>query len=160
MSGEHGDGRLRAEFIEQMIGSKNYQLLRSVKRSWDKKNIFNPNKIVDAPPMDTSLRYQPGQDTPVFKTEFSFAKNQGILRAAELCNGSGDCRKSELSGGTMCPSFMATKNEKDSTRARANIMREILTNSEKPNKFDNDEIKEVMDLCLSCKGCKGMSLQC
>jgi len=154
LSGEHGDGRLRAEFIEQMIGSKNYQLLRSVKRSWDKKNIFNPNKIVDAPPMDTSLRYQPGQDTPVFKTEFSFAKNQGILRAAELCNGSGDCRKSELSGGTMCPSFMATKNEKDSTRARANIMREILTNSEKPNKFDSDEIKEVMDLCLSCKGCK------
>lgn len=154
LSGEHGDGRLRAEFIEEMIGSKNYQLLKDVKKSWDKNNIFNPNKIVDAPPMDTNLRYKIGQDTPEFKTEFSFEKNEGILRAAELCNGSGDCRKSELSGGTMCPSFMATKNEKHTTRARANIMREVLTNSTKINKFDSDEIKEVMDLCLSCKGCK------
>lgn len=154
LSGEHGDGRLRAEFIEKMVGSKNYQLLKDVKKSWDKDNIFNPNKIVDAPPMDTNLRYKVGQDTPQFDTEFSFEKNQGILRAAELCNGSGDCRKSELSGGTMCPSFMATKNEKHTTRARANIMREVLTNSTKLNKFDSHEIKEVMDLCLSCKGCK------
>ncbi|MBO72555.1 MAG: FAD-binding oxidoreductase [Flavobacteriales bacterium] len=154
LSGEHGDGRLRAEFIEQMVGSKNYQLLKRVKKSWDENNIFNPNKIVDAPPMDTHLRYSPGQPTPEFDTAFSFEKNQGILRAAELCNGSGDCRKSELSGGTMCPSFMATKNEKDTTRARANIMRDVLTNSTNLNKFDSEEIKEVMDLCLSCKGCK------
>lgn len=154
LSGEHGDGRLRGEFIQKMVGDKNYELLKKVKRSWDPNNIFNPNKIVDTPPMDTSLRYNIDQDTPQFDTAFSFEKNQGILRAAELCNGSGDCRKSELSGGTMCPSFMATKNEKHTTRARANIMREILTRSDKANKFDSEEIKEVMDLCLSCKGCK------
>jgi len=154
LSGEHGDGRLRAEFIEKMVGPKNYQLLKDVKKSWDPNSIFNPNKIVDAPPMDTNLRYNPGQDTPAIETVFSFEKNEGILRAAELCNGSGDCRKSEQSGGTMCPSFMATKNEKHTTRARANIMREVLTNSTKLNKFDSEEIKEVMDLCLSCKGCK------
>ena len=154
LSGEHGDGRLRGEFIKKMVGDKNYELLKCVKRSWDPLNIFNPNKIVDTPPMDTFLRYKIGQDTPDFDTAFSFEKNEGILRAAEMCNGSGDCRKSELSGGTMCPSFMATKNEKDTTRARANIMREVLTNSTKLNKFDSEDIKEVMDLCLSCKGCK------
>jgi len=154
LSGEHGDGRLRGEFIQKMIGDKNYKLLKRVKRSWDPYNIFNPNKIVDTPPMDTFLRYKVGQDTPQFETAFSFEKNEGILRATEMCNGSGDCRKSELSGGTMCPSFMATKNEKHTTRARANIMREVLTNSTELNKFDSEEIKEVMDLCLSCKGCK------
>ena len=78
----------------------------------------------------------------------------GILRAAEQCNGSGDCRKSHLMGGTMCPSFMATRNERDTTRARANILREVLTRSPKSNPFDSDEIAAVMDLCLSCKGCK------
>lgn len=154
LSGEHGDGRLRGEFIQYMIGDKNYDLIKQVKQSWDPKNIFNPNKIVDTPPMDTNLRYQAGQKTKEFKTTFSFDDNDGILRAAEKCNGSGDCRKSEESGGTMCPSFMATKNEKHTTRARANILREVLTNSDKLNAFDSEEIKEVMDLCLSCKGCK------
>lgn len=154
LSGEHGDGRLRGEFIQYMIGDHNYELIKSVKKSWDPNNIFNPNKIVDTPPMDTNLRYQPGQETRQFKTEFSFEDTDGILRAAEKCNGSGDCRKSEQNGGTMCPSFMATKNEKHTTRARANILREVLTNSDKLNAFDSEEIKEVMDLCLSCKGCK------
>src|SRR4051812_39194995 len=153
LSGEHGDGRLRGEFIEQMVGSKNYQLLKEIKRSWDSDNIFNPNKIVDTPSMNTMLRYVPGQKTPSFKTVFRF-HNQDILQHAEQCNGSGDCRKTELSGGTMCPSFMATRNEKDTTRARANILREFLTNSEKMNRFDHEEILDVMDLCLSCKGCK------
>jgi len=99
------------------------------------------------------LRYKPGQQTPAFKTVFRFY-NQDILQHAEQCNGSGDCRKSQLSGGTMCPSYMATRNEKDTTRARANILREMLTNSTKLNRFDHEEIKDVMDLCLSCKGCK------
>jgi FAD/FMN-containing dehydrogenase/Fe-S oxidoreductase len=153
LSGEHGDGRLRGEFIKQMVGDHNYQLFKEIKQSWDPKNIFNPNKIVDTPPMDTMLRYTPGQKTPVFKTVFRYY-NQDILQHAEQCNGSGDCRKTKLSGGTMCPSFMATKNEKDTTRARANILREFLTNSEKLNRFDHEEIYEVMDLCLSCKGCK------
>lgn len=153
LSGEHGDGRLRGEFIRQMVGEKNYQLLKQVKKAWDPENIFNPNKIVDTPPMNTMLRYTPGQQTPAFPTIFRF-HNQDILQHAEQCNGSGDCRKTHLSGGTMCPSYMATKNEKDTTRARANILREFLTHSNKINRFDHKEIYEVMDLCLSCKGCK------
>ncbi|HLO80042.1 MAG TPA: FAD-linked oxidase C-terminal domain-containing protein [Chitinophagaceae bacterium] len=153
LSGEHGDGRLRGEFIRQMVGEKNYQLLRALKKTWDPHGIFNPGKIVDTPPMDSMLRYEAGQQTPKFDTVFRFYK-QDILQHAEQCNGSGDCRKSHLSGGTMCPSYMATRNEKDTTRARANILREFLTRSEKPNRFDHEEIYNVMDLCLSCKGCK------
>lgn len=153
LSGEHGDGRLRGEFIRQMIGDKNYELLREVKYTWDPENIFNPNKIVDTPSMNSMLRYTPGQQTPPIKTVFHFPE-QTILQHAEQCNGSGDCRKTELSGGTMCPSYMATRNEKDTTRARANILREFLTHSNKENRFDHKEIKEVLDLCLACKGCK------
>ncbi|HEX2605874.1 MAG TPA: FAD-linked oxidase C-terminal domain-containing protein [Flavisolibacter sp.] len=153
LSGEHGDGRLRGEFIAQMVGEKNYRLLKQIKQAWDPQSIFNPNKIVDAPPMDQMLRYTPGQKTPEFKTIFRFP-NQDILQHAEQCNGSGDCRKTHLSGGTMCPSFMATRNERDTTRARANILREFLTRSEKLNRYDHEEIKDVMDLCISCKGCK------
>jgi len=153
LSGEHGDGRLRGEFIKQMVGEHNYQLMKDVKRIWDPYNVFNPNKVVDTPPMDTFLRYTPGQKTPEFETTFRFT-DQNILQHAEQCNGSGDCRKTHLSGGTMCPSYMATRNEKESTRARANILREFLTHSEKDNRFNHEEIKEVMDLCLACKGCK------
>jgi len=153
LSGEHGDGRLRGEFIKQMVGEKNYELFKSIKYTWDPDNIFNPNKIVDTPPMNTMLRYTPGQKTPVFNTVFRYY-NQDVLQHAEQCNGTGDCRKTHLSGGTMCPSYMATKNEKDTTRARANILREFLTSSQKMNRFDHKEIYEVMDLCLSCKGCK------
>lgn len=153
LSGEHGDGRLRGEFIRQMVGEKNYLLLKKIKSAWDPNNIFNPNKIVDTPPMNTMLRYVPGQQTPEFKTIFRFA-NQNVLQHAEQCNGSGDCRKTHVSGGTMCPSFMATRNEKDTTRARANILREFLTHSDKPNRYNHKEIYDVMDLCLSCKACK------
>ena len=153
LSGEHGDGRLRGEFIRQMVGDKNYELLKDIKRAWDPNNIFNPNKIVDTPPMNTMLRYEPGQFTPEFNTIFRFHQ-QDILQHAEQCNGSGDCRKTHLSGGTMCPSYMATRNEKDTTRARANILREFLTHSSKTNRYDHKEIYEVMSLCLSCKACK------
>lgn len=154
LSGEHGDGRLRGEFIPKMIGLENYELLKSIKQAWDPHNIFNPGKIVETAPMDTSLRYEENQATREFDTLLDFSKDQGVLRAAELCNGSGDCRKSELTGGTMCPSYQATRDEKDTTRARANILREMLTRSEKENPFAEPEIKEVLDLCLSCKGCK------
>lgn len=154
LSGEHGDGRLRGEFIPKMIGEENYQLLKKVKLAWDPLNIFNPGKIVDTAPMDTSLRYKNNQETPEFETVLDFSQDQGIVRSAELCNGSGDCRKSELTGGTMCPSYQATRDEKDTTRARANILREMLTRSEKANPFSEPAIKEVLDLCLSCKGCK------
>lgn len=154
LSGEHGDGRLRGEFLQFMIGEKNYELVKQIKTLFDPKGIFNPNKIVNTPPMNTQLRYEPGQKTPEIPTLFDFSKEQGILRAAEMCNGSGDCRKTEITGGTMCPSYMATRHEKDTTRARANILREVLTNSHKSNPFDSKEIYEIMDLCLSCKGCK------
>ncbi len=154
LSGEHGDGRLRAEFIEYMIGSKNFELLKKVKNIFDPNNIFNPGKITDAPPMDSSLRYDPDRKEPEITTLMNFDDSEGILRLAEKCNGSGDCRKSVEAGGTMCPSYRATKNEKDTTRARANALREFLTTSDKPNKFDHEELKEVLDLCISCKGCK------
>ncbi|HEV2478035.1 MAG TPA: FAD-linked oxidase C-terminal domain-containing protein [Puia sp.] len=153
LSGEHGDGRLRGEFIPQMVGERNYALFKEIKQTWDPGHIFNPGKIVDTPPMNTHLRYTPGQQTPAFPTLFRF-HDQDILQHAEQCNGSGDCRKSHLSGGTMCPSFMATRNEKDTTRARANILREFLTRSEGDNRYNHKEIYDVMDLCLSCKGCK------
>lgn len=154
LSGEHGDGRLRGEFIPQMIGEHNYKLIKELKQVWDPNNIFNPGKIVDTPPMDTFLRFEKDQVTKEFDTVLDFSDNLGILRTAEQCNGSGDCRKTELSGGTMCPSYMATRKEKDTTRARANILREMITRSDLANPFAQDEIKEVMDLCLSCKGCK------
>lgn len=153
LSGEHGDGRVRAAFIPLMVGPVNYELFRRIKRSWDPYNIFNPGKIVDAPAMNTSLRYEPDMVTPEFQTVFDFSSTGGILRAAEKCNGSGDCRKLPAAGGTMCPSYMATRNEKDTTRGRANTLREFLTTSPKENPFDHQEIKEVMDLCISCKGC-------
>ncbi|MGB6267885.1 MAG: FAD-linked oxidase C-terminal domain-containing protein [Olleya sp.] len=152
-SGEHGDGIVRAEFIELMIGKKNYELLKQVKTAFDPDNIFNPGKIVDAFPMDKNLRYQPNRKEPEVKTLLDFSASQGILREAEKCNGSGDCRKLPEFGGTMCPSYRATKNEKDTTRARANALREYLTASEKANKFNHIELKEVFDLCLSCKAC-------
>lgn len=154
LSGEHGDGRLRGEYIPFMIGEKNYQHCKDLKNTWDPKGIFNPGKIIDTPAMNTFLRYMPGYKTPKFDTAFSFSKDKGMLRAAEKCNGSGDCRKTELSGGTMCPSYMATREEKHTTRARANILREVLSDPTQKNPFQNEEIKEVMDLCISCKGCK------
>jgi FAD/FMN-containing dehydrogenase/Fe-S oxidoreductase len=154
LSGEHGDGRLRGEFLPSMVGKRNYELFREIKHAWDPAGLFNPGKITDTPPMDASLRYEAGQPVREFSTVLSFAESGGILRAAEQCNGSGDCRKSHLMGGTMCPSFMATRNERDTTRARANILREVLTRSPNSNPFDSDEIGAVMDLCLSCKGCK------
>lgn len=154
LSGEHGDGRLRGEFIPMMVGERNYGILKKIKQAWDPENIFNPGKITGTPPMDTSLRYQAGMIEKDITTIFDFSKEGGILRAVEKCNGTGDCRKSALIGGTMCPSYMASRDENTTTRARANILREFLTNSVKKNPFDQDEIYEVMDLCLSCKGCK------
>ncbi|HPE57967.1 MAG TPA: FAD-linked oxidase C-terminal domain-containing protein [Bacteroidales bacterium] len=154
LSGEHGDGRLRGEFIPLMIGKKNYELIRSVKVAWDPENIFNPGKIIDTPKMNTSLRYEPGQHTAEINTVFDFTSDQGFLRAAERCNGSGDCRKSEIIGGTMCPSYQASRDENTTTRARANMLREIITQSKSENPFASHELYDVLDLCLSCKGCK------
>ena len=154
LSGEHGDGRLRGEFIPIVLGEKNYELLREIKRSWDPNNVFNPGKIVDTPKMNTFLRYVPGRPVREPETVFDFSAWGGIVRFTEQCNGSGDCRKSEIIGGTMCPSFMATRDEHTTTRARANLLREFLTNSEKSDPFNHKELYDILDLCLSCKGCK------
>ncbi len=153
LSGEHGDGRVRGPFIPIMVGHENYQLFKDIKKSWDPNNIFNPGKIVEAAPMTEQLRYEPDLPEKSIDTLMDFSNTGGILRAAEKCNGSGDCRKLPLSGGTMCPSYQATRDEKDTTRARANVLREFLTQSESKNPFDQEEIKQVMDLCISCKGC-------
>lgn len=153
MSGEHGDGRLRGEFIPIILGEHNYMLLKEVKEAWDPENILNPGKITDTPRMNTSLRYKPGRKTPEIETIYDFSSTDGIIRAAEKCNGSGDCRKTKIIGGTMCPSFMATGEEENCTRARANILREFLSANEN-NTWDHREVYDILDLCLSCKGCK------
>ena len=151
LSGEHGDGRLRGEFIPYMMGEKNYALFREVKQIFDEKGIFNQGKIIDSPPMNEFLRYEADQPTPKHQTIFDFSKQESILRLAEKCSGSGDCRKTEITGGTMCPSYMATRSEKDTTRARANVLRQYYTNEKA---ITQESVKEVLDLCLSCKGCK------
>ena len=153
LSGEHGDGRLRGEFIPLMLGEHNYQLLRELKQVWDPENLLNPGKIVDAPPMDESLRLDYRIAARQIDTVFHFSEGS-VLQAAERCNGSGDCRKSEIMGGTMCPSFKATRDEQHTTRARANVLREMLTRSSKQNPFDHKELYQVFDLCLACKACK------
>jgi FAD/FMN-containing dehydrogenase/Fe-S oxidoreductase len=152
LSGEHGDGRLRGEFIPIILGEYNYNLLKKVKESWDPANILNPGKITVTPPMDTQLRYLPGAPTREIETIYDFSSSDGIIRAAERCNGTADCRKSALIGGTMCPSFMATGDEFKSTRARANVVREFLSQDGDP--WDHREIYDILDLCLGCKGCK------
>ncbi len=153
LSGEHGDGRLRGEFIPFMLGEKVYQLLRELKNTWDPNHIFNPGKIIDTPPMRSHLRTKIGETRDI-KTYFDFSEKHGLVRAAESCNGSGDCRKLHTAGGTMCPSYMATRDEAHVTRSRANILREFLVNSPKQNPFDHQEIYDALDLCLSCKACK------
>jgi len=154
MSGEHGDGIVRSSFIEMMIGSENFAILKQIKTLFDPQGIMNPGKIIDAYPITENLRYVPERNEPEINTLLDFSDSMGILRATEKCNGSGDCRKPEAAGGTMCPSYRVTKNEKDTTRGRANVLREFLTNSEKANRFNHTELKEVLDLCVSCKGCK------
>jgi FAD/FMN-containing dehydrogenase/Fe-S oxidoreductase len=154
LSGEHGDGRLRGEFIPLMLGQHNYDLIRKLKHTWDPQNILNPGKIVDTPSITEDLRILMGQPSFKANTLFDYAPHGDLLRSVEMCNGSGDCRKSNLIGGTMCPSYMATRDEDKSTRARANILREYLTRPQKENIFDSEEVMQVLDLCLSCKACK------
>ncbi|MDP3642712.1 MAG: FAD-linked oxidase C-terminal domain-containing protein [Bacteroidota bacterium] len=154
LSGEHGDGRLRGEFIPLMLGQHNYELIRKLKYTWDPQNILNPGKIVDTPPITKDLRLMMGQPSFKANTMFDYAPHGDLLRSVEMCNGSGDCRKSNLIGGTMCPSYMATGDEDKTTRARANVLREYLTRPQKANVFDSEEVMQVLDLCLSCKACK------
>lgn len=154
LSGEHGDGRLRGEYIAAMTGTGTYRLFEEVKNIFDPKGIFNKGKITATPPMDAFLRVQQNLPVEQISTSFDFSAQGGMLALAEKCSGSGDCRKTALSGGTMCPSYMATRAEKDTTRARANLLRQFLSDPQDSAPLTHREIKEVMDLCLSCKGCK------
>lgn len=154
LSGEHGDGRLRASMIPLFLGEHNYRLINRIKNVFDPGNLFNPGKITQAPPIGEFLRNEPGVPTPDITTFQDFSETLGVVRAAEKCNGSGDCRKSAQSKGAMCPSYQATHNEKDTTRARANILREFLIKPGGKNPFDHQEIYDILDLCLSCKACK------
>ncbi len=153
LSGEHGDGLVRSPFQEKMYGSALYQAFRELKRAFDPHNLLNPGKIVDAPPLTTNLRYGPAYVTPSVATTFDFTADGGLLPAAELCAGVGACRKK--SEGTMCPSFQATREEKDSTRGRANLLRMAITGQLGFTGFTDPHVHEVLDLCLECKACKG-----
>jgi len=154
LSGEHGDGRLRGQFIPLMVGDHNYDLFKQVKHIFDPKGLFNPGKITDTPVMNTALRYKKGPKEIIKSPLFNWESTMGLVRAAEKCSGSGDCRKTHEIGGTMCPSYMGTRDEIHSTRGRANMLREFFAGTIPPDKMGYDEVKSVLDLCLSCKACK------
>lgn len=154
LSGEHGDGRLRAEFIPIVLSEHITQMLNQLKQIWDPQHLLNPGKIVMPPSMRSSLRYTPGQTEKKLKCFFSYEEAGSFLMAVEKCNGSGDCRKPHNQGGVMCPSYQASLNEYTSTRGRANLLREFITHSPKKNPFDHQEIINILQECLSCKACK------
>ncbi len=152
LAGEHGVGRLRGPYLERVLGSEAYALVRRVKRIFDAEGLFNPGKIVDVPPMDSSLRMSPGRPVPDLDTFLDWTADQGLLRATEKCNGAGACRKSP-GRGTMCPSYQATREELHSTRGRANLFRQLLDSDDPAAALTSSELKEAMELCLSCKAC-------
>lgn len=154
LSGEHGDGRLRGEFLVYLFHKPVLRLLVKTKVSWDPDNVFNAGKIVWTPRMDDFLRYDEYYKPLSVNTYFDFSAQHGWLCAIEQCNGSGDCRKSSVFGGTMCPSFRATGEESHTTRARANLLRELLTYPRTKKIFNQPEILEALETCLSCKACK------
>ena len=172
ISGEHGDGRLRGEFIPLLYGDEAYALMQQVKQCWDPEGLFNRHKIVDTLPMDSMLRFEEGQqyqieqllgtDHTYFNWKAAFdectapgatgarSQTHALMCTIEQCNGSGDCRKSNIIGGTMCPAFKVSGDELNTTRARANVLREVLTRG-----GDWTSVKAVLDSCLACKGCRG-----
>jgi FAD/FMN-containing dehydrogenase/Fe-S oxidoreductase len=152
LSGEHGDGLVRSEWNRKMFGPVVYGAFCRIKHIFDPQNLLNPGKVVAAAPMTENLRYPPGYAPYEPPTVFDYRKQEGFVRAVEMCNGAGLCRK--LQGGTMCPSFRATRDEKDSTRGRANILRHALAGREPLHELRRQEVHEVLDLCLMCKACK------
>ncbi len=152
LSGEHGDGLVRSPFQERMFGPALYAAFREIKRAFDPHNLLNPGKVVDAPPLATNLRYGRQYVTPEVPTTFDFSADGGLARAAELCAGVGECRKTRE--GNMCPSYRATRDEKDSTRGRANTLRLALTGQLDFKGLTDPAVKEALDLCLECKACK------
>ena len=152
MSGEHGDGLVRSEWIESMFGPQIYQALTEVKKAFDPAGIMNPGKIVDAPPMTENLRFGTDYNTIKIDTYFDFSSQDGFGRAIEMCNGVGACRKTLT--GTMCPSFIGTREEEHSTRGRANALRSIISGALPHTELTSERLQEVLDLCLGCKACK------
>lgn len=149
MSSEHGDGIIRSEFLEATYGPQLLEAMRALKRAADPHNLLNPGKILDAPPLDTHLRYGTDYRSEGWQSTLDFTSQGGLLGAIEQCNGAGVCRKD---GGVMCPSFQATGIEMFSTRGRANLMRTLV--SAKPAPPPEADVKHALDLCLACKGCK------
>lgn len=154
LSGEHGDGRLRGEFISLMVGESNFELMKRVKKVFDPNSIFNPGKITATPPMDQSFRYIDVSSEVIHNPIFSWNDDGGFMKAAERCSGSGDCLKNSIAGGSMCPSYMGTREEANSTRGRANVLRSFLQGKNEINDLSINNVYEVLDLCLSCKACK------
>ncbi len=152
LSAEHGDGLARSPFQERMFGPVLYQAFRKVKETFDPEGVLNPQKIVNAPPLTSSLRYGPGYTTSPPPTVFDFSDFHGIGGAVEQCGGVGACRKTVV--GSMCPSYMATREEADSTRGRANALRMALSGRLGPGGLANPDLYPVLDLCLECKACK------
>jgi Fe-S oxidoreductase len=152
LSGEHGDGLVRSPFMERMFGPELYAAFRHIKRTFDPEGLFNPGKIVDAPPLTSQLRYGPTYKTAQPITFFDYADHGGLAGAVEMCSGLGVCRKTL--DGTMCPSYMATKDEKHSTRGRANVLRQAMAGELAAAGLDDDGVRGVLDLCLECRACK------
>lgn len=152
MSGEHGDGLARSFLNEKLYGPRIYQAFRQIKAAFDPKGLFNPGKVVDGPDPADHLRLGPDYQTLPITTTFDFSNQGGFAQAAELCNGSGLCRKTQT--GTMCPSFMATGDEEHSTRGRANALRLVLSGALPPEELTGQRLYDTFDLCLQCKGCK------
>ncbi len=152
LSGEHGDGLVRSPYNEKMFGSRIYDAFRQVKRAFDPDGIMNPGKIVDAPPMTQSLRISPQYKPMQLATGFAYEEEGSFAHAIEMCNGQGACRK--VLSGTMCPSYMVTRDEEHSTRGRANALRGAMSGALPPSALTSERMREVMDLCLECKGCK------
>ena len=152
LSSEHGDGRVRSWLNERFFGPDLYRLYQDVKRAFDPQNILNPGNVVDAPPVPKNLRY--GEDYGVIDLplHLDFSEDCGFDRAVEMCNGAGICRKT--TAGTMCPSFMATREEEHSTRGRANALRAALSGKLPHDELTSRRMYEVMDLCIECKACK------
>ena len=151
MSGEHGDGIVRGVWTEKMFGPRIYELFRDVKRTFDPHGIMNPGKIIDCPPMTENLRYGPDYQTKSMSTSLDFSLDNGYAGAVEMCNGMGACRKLD---GTMCPSYMATREEEHSTRGRANLLRAALSGLLPEGAMTSKRLHDALDLCLECKGCK------
>ncbi len=152
LSGEHGDGYLRSPFMEKMFGRELYQAFRTVKRTFDPDSLFNPGKIVDSPPLTSNLRFGANYKTPHPVTFFDYSEYGGMAGAVEMCSGLGACRKKL--DGTMCPSYMATKEESDTTRGRANVLRLAMAGRIGEAGLGDEGVYEVLDLCLECRACK------